>query len=523
MKKIIAPTILEGSIGAIASKSHAHRLLICAALSGHGVSGAAQTEIYCRTSSEDIDATVDCLRAMGAEISKEISKDGEFYLVRPVGVPASSEVHESLKSHADPPGPSPRSVNGNCPPVIINCKESGSTYRFLVPVAAALGLDAEFVLEGRLPERPMEPLWEVLETHGISISGKGSSRVRIKGQLNGGEFILPGTVSSQFISGLLFALPLLRDDSRLTITGSLESESYIKITIEALKAFGINVRATSISVPGRQQYESPGTITVEGDWSNAAFWLAAGAAGGREITCTGLNPESVQGDRAIVEILRTFGGKVEIEADKVTVLRRSDRFCEAQSKDASSVGMESLPESESGSESESESESECETVPEPESNFEFELDYKPDPRLLAQLKGIEIDVRDIPDLVPALAVVACAAEGPTKIINAGRLRLKESDRLFTVWETLKTLGADIVQEGDSLIINGSKRLKGGRVDSHGDHRIAMMAAIASVISEGDITIENAEAVRKSYPGFFEDFGLLSSRNPDTHSHNYRRV
>ncbi len=412
MKVTVSPSLLSGVIEAIPSKSHAHRLLICAALSDN------KTDIACRTSSDDIKATCDCLCSLGATITKE--KD--FFLVTPLSASAQSAV--------------------------LDCHESGSTYRFMAPVVAALGVNTEFVLQGRLGKRPMQPLWDALESHGVSVKGKDTERVCLSGKLRGGEFYIPGNVSSQFISGLIFALPLLDSDSVIYITGDLESKSYIDITLSAVRAFGIqiNFAGRTITIPKGQKYISPRCVPVEGDWSNAAFWLCAAAAGKQSVTCAGLNPRSEQGDRAICNILRDFGAEVTIEENRVTARA-------------------------------------------------------------AALFGTEVDARDIPDLIPAIAVLACSAPGTTVIKNAGRLRLKESDRLFTILDTLKKLGANISESENTLMIKGS-RLAGGYVDSHNDHRIAMMASIASVISDGSITITKAEAVGKSYPGFFDDFKML---------------
>lgn len=415
MTVTVAPAVLGGCVDAIPSKSFAHRLLICAALSER------ETQIACHGDSSDIDATRRCLNALGSDITFE---DGTLS-VAPLAERKPSSV--------------------------LDCGESGSTYRFLVPVVAALGRDTEFILHGRLSARPMSPLWDALEQHGVSVAGHGSERVRISGQLHGGTFTIPGNISSQFISGLILALPLLAEDSTIQISGKLESESYLKITLAAVNAFGIRTSflGNTITIPGGQRYVSPQHIAVEGDWSNAAVWLCAAAACGTTITCNGLNPASVQGDRAVCDLLTAFGADLTVTENSVTV--------------------------------------------------------RP-----AYLSGTEIDASDIPDLVPVLAVLACAACGTTTIYNAGRLRLKESDRLLTVSGTLRRLGANISETEDGLCITGH-RLSGGRVDSCNDHRIVMMAAIASILADGDITITNAEAIEKSYPGFFTDFSRLGGR------------
>ncbi|MDR0313943.1 MAG: 3-phosphoshikimate 1-carboxyvinyltransferase, partial [Treponema sp.] len=252
---------------------------------------------------------------------------------------------------------------------------------------------------------------------------------------------------------------LLEGDSLIRITEVLESRPYVDMTLEALRLFGIKVEemkqniltahcslltAPSFRIPGSQTYISPKNVQAEGDWSNAAFWLSAGAIGAGSISCTGLNPQSRQGDKAIAALLARFGATVSYEHDNVTV----------------SPGA---------------------------------------------LRGIEIDAGNTPDLVPVLAAVASVAEGETVIRNAGRLRIKESDRLRTVAVCLSSLGADIAETEDGLIIHGKKTLCGGETESFGDHRIAMTAAVLSAACTGQVVINNAEAVRKSYPSFFEDF------------------
>jgi 3-phosphoshikimate 1-carboxyvinyltransferase len=413
MKVTVRPSALTGTVRAIPSKSFAHRQLICAALAER------ETKICCRVISEDISATMRCLKALGASI---VFKDG-IISVTPVTSP----------------------IRG----AVLDCGESGSTYRFLAPVAAAFGAEPTFLLRGRLAERPMVPLWEALERGGMTIEGKGSERVSFSGRLTAGEFEIPGDVSSQFISGLLMGLPLLEKDSSIKIAGPVESGGYIEMTLDVLDTFSLKTQEKegSIEIPGTGRYISPGSIATEGDWSNSAFWLCGAASCGRSLTCGNLNTNSCQGDRAITRVLVEMGAEVVCEENTVRV--------------------------NSGT-----------------------------------LKPARIDASDIPDLVPPIALMACAAEGETEIFNAGRLRLKESDRLYTVADTLRRLGAEIYEESSSLRIIGGKPLAGGEVNSHGDHRIAMMAALASVISLNDIVISGAESVAKSYPGFFEDLAAL---------------
>ena len=388
---------LHGSIPAIASKSMAHRLLICAALSKD------PSQIRCETLSDDISATAFCLQALGCELTYT----GGIFYASPATAPKRATV---------------------------DCGESGSTLRFLLPVIAALGVNCRLDLHGRLPARPLSPLYGELVRHGAKISPEGSNPLLVSGKLRGGTYTLRADVSSQFISGLLFALPLCEEDSKIILTGKRESQSYIEITLSALKAYGIKITVTpdGYAVQGKQKYRSPGALTVEGDWSNSAFWLSA-AALGAPLTVTGLDPESLQGDRKVVAALSSL--------------------------------------------------------------------TKEGPRAM-------IDAQDIPDLVPILSVVAAAQKKTTVIYNAGRLRIKESDRIASTAALLRAIGASVAETEDGLRIKGDPTaLHPGKVNSANDHRIAMAAAIASVVC-GDVEIDGAEAVKKSYPAFFEDFRKL---------------
>lgn len=416
MNVTVRPAELHGEIKAVASKSFAHRLLILSALSDKS------TVIRCPESSEDIEATVRCLTALGAKIAR---------------IPEGFSVIPADRT-AVPGGR------------VLDCGESGSTLRFLLPVACALKADAVFEGRGRLPQRPVGPLLTALAEHGCTLSSGEGLPLRCVGQLTGGTFSVPANISSQFVSGLLLALPLLPEKSLLKLTGDIESKNYIEMTLSAMRIFGaeIGFSPDSMAVEGGGEYRSPGTVEVEGDWSNAAFWLCAGAMGSSGIRCLGLDPDSAQGDKAVLGILKAFGA--EVSADKSGVCVKGN-----------------------------------------------------------ELRGTVIDAKDIPDLVPVLAAVASVAKGKTRIINAARLRIKESDRLKAVAETLSALGAVISETGDGLVVTGQGGLKGGAVDSFGDHRIAMTAAVASAVCSGPVTIGHAESVRKSYPGFFTDFGSLN--------------
>jgi len=373
MDVLIEPKKLNGRVQAIQSKSHAHRAMICAALAGR------RNVVQLVRPSEDLLATE---QAVG--------------------------IFEGAGT--------------------ADCRESGTTLRLLVPPAAALGIEATFTGEGRLPRRPMEPLLGILEQHGARFSSD-TLPFTLSGALKSGRYAVPGDISSQYVSGLLLALPLLAGDSELVLTTALESAGYVDMTIECQRQFGIEIGQTACGwrIPGNQAYSAPGSFKVEGDWSNAAFWLVATALGSR-VDVPGLSDTSLQRDRLIRAIIE-----------------RGEK---------------------------------------------------------------DIDVRDIPDLVPVLAVLAAGNEGKTVIRNGGRLRLKESDRIASVSAMIKNLGGTIDSLGDDIAITGHGRLAGGSVDSAGDHRIAMAAAIAATICTAPVRINGAQAVSKSYPDFFAHYAQL---------------
>lgn len=275
MNLTIHPGLLKGSIQAIPSKSQAHRLLICAAFADK------QTTLICPQTNQDIEATAACLRALGAAIDR--TTDG--YVVDPI-----REIPEKAT---------------------LCCNESGSTLRFILPVAAALGVETIFEMKGRLPERPLSPLWEELQRMGCKLSRPCHDQILCRGKLRAGEFIIDGGVSSQFITGLLFALSLIPGNSRLTITGKQESAPYIAMTRQALELFGVSTEDNSISYS--LPFRSPGRISVEGDWSNGAFFLAAKTLGS-DLEITGLDPDSRQGDKTIAQILTESETTMQIDA-----------------------------------------------------------------------------------------------------------------------------------------------------------------------------------------------------------------
>ena len=409
MNTVLPAGALTGTVKIPASKSQAHRLLICAAL------GDAPVTLLCDGLSKDIIATARCLQALGAKVETE---DDRILRLTP--------------GRADAPCTLP-------------CGESGSTLRFLLPVAAALGATATFHMEGRLPQRPLAPLDEELVRHGVTLKRSGDT-LTVSGRLQSGDYTLPGNVSSQYISGLLMALPLLCGDSTLTVTEPVESAGYIAMTEDALRLSGIQFQKDGCvyRIPGGQTAHLPAELAVEGDWSNAAFFLCAGALSETGVTVTGLNTASSQGDRAIVDLLRQFGAKVTEHSNSVTVSA-------------------------------------------------------------APLHGITVDAAAIPDLIPIVSVVAACAAGETKIVNAARLRLKESDRLTTTANMLRALGGEAEELPDGLRLCGSA-LTGGTVDACNDHRIAMAAAVAASLCP--VTVLGSECVQKSYPRFWEDYASV---------------
>lgn len=416
MEMRCTPAILSGKIRAISSKSHAHRVLICSALCNE------PTKVYCNVLSKDISATIECLKSMGAKISV----NGDEILVTP----------NEFNRKAD-----------------IDCGESGSTLRFLLPLVSALGIDTTVSGHGRLPERPLSPLKEEMEKKGVTFETGSKYPLHLTGTLKSGEYELKGNVSSQFISGLLFALPLLNGDSKIHLIPPVESKSYIDITVDTLRDFGIEIEETENTyiIKGNQKYISPKEITIDGDWSNASFFLCAGAVSKDGITVTGLDINSTQGDRKILDVLKRMGADIVINGTEITVKKN-------------------------------------------------------------KLMGTMVNGADIPDAVPVISVLgAMCDKGVTHIVNASRLRLKESDRIATTESMLSKVGAAVSETDDGLVIWSENELIGGRVDGANDHRIVMSAAVISSLCALPVDIVGAEAVEKSYPHFFEDFNSLGGK------------
>ena len=415
MKVTVAPSAVSGAVHAVPSKSHAHRLLIAAALAD------APCKVVCPAVSRDTEATAACLAALGADVKRT----AYGYDVTPV---------TEAPGHAR-----------------LNCGESGSTLRFLLPVACALGVKASFDGEGRLPSRPLGELTAALKRGGAVFSAD-SLPLTTGGRLCGSEFSVDASVSSQYVSGMLFALACTGRECTLATTGNAVSKGYTEMTLNALAAFGKTVTADGgiYRIPAGS-LRSPGEVRAEGDWSSAAFMLAAGALAG-DVTVTGLDPRSAQRDKRIADILAEMGAEVSFPA--------GDR-CRVKA---------------------------------------------------APLRAVRVDVDDIPDLAPVLSVIMAAAEGESVMTGVARLRDKESDRLAAIVHHLSAMGIDAEIRGNSLLIRGGK-IKNFAASGFGDHRMVMSAAVAGLLAGGEVT--DAEAAAKSYPAFFRDLKLIGGKTHET--------
>ena len=425
MKIKIKPSTLNGKIEIPPSKSYSHRAVIAAALAES--KDNRKSKIDNLKFSVDITTTTDIMENWGAKINREES---------------------SLE------------IVGNSGKVVprdkyVQCNESGSTIRFLIPIGITNENELIFDGKGKLVDRPLDSYYRIFDEQEIFYKNEnGKLPLEVKGKLKAGNYEIDGNISSQFITGLLYALPLLDGDSKLIINKNLESKGYIDLTMEILKLAGIKIKNNdykSFEIKGNQKYK-PFDYTVEGDYSQVAFWIVAGiisANRDNEIKCLHVNKNSLQGDREIIEIVERMGAKLEI--------------------------------------------------------FDDYLIVKP-----SKTKGTVIDISQCPDIAPILTVLGALSEGETRIINGERLRIKESDRITSIKTELNKLGANVSEEGDSLIIQGVERFNGGvTVNAWNDHRIAMSLAIASSRCEKEIVLEEAESVRKSYPHFWDDFVKMS--------------
>lgn len=416
---------LSGIVQIPPSKSAAHRAILCAALAA-GRSVLAPIEL-----SNDMKATLNAITALGARYTLS---DGTLAI-------------DGIRQSAAPP------EAASVDPVEVNCIESGSTLRFIIPIACALGIHGRFIGQGTLVSRPIGLYNTLLPQAGVECVSDGGLPLVCKGQLRAGTYEMPGNISSQFITGMLMALPLCKGDSRIVLTTPLQSSAYVDMTVSCMADFGVKVTAAEDGwhIPGGQRYAAR-DYTVEGDWSQAGFFLAAGALGrGQEkLTLRGLRMDSVQGDRAAVELFRGFGADIDVTEGDISV--RGSR-----------------------------------------------------------LKAQHINAGQIPDLVPCLALCAALCEGTTVIDHAERLRIKESDRLTSTAAMINSLGGRAEATDDGLIIHGVKRFTGGQVDGFRDHRIVMAAAIGALCADGEVTITTPHSVNKSYPSFFEVYNSLGGK------------
>ncbi|WP_148321314.1 3-phosphoshikimate 1-carboxyvinyltransferase [Paraclostridium bifermentans] len=415
----IYPSKLKGEVKIPPSKSMAHRAIICAALSD-GLCIIENIDY-----SDDIIATIDAMNSLGAKIVKH--KD----YIEVIGAYGSDEKPQETR--------------------IIDCNESGSTLRFLVPISLLFKGSSKFIGRGNLGKRPLTTYYNIFERQGIEYSyEEGNLNLVINGELNPGTFEVEGNVSSQFITGLLFTLPLLKEDSKIIITTEMESKGYIDLTLRAMSDFGveiINNNYREFIIKGNQKYNAR-NYRVEGDYSQAAFFLCADSLG-NDVLCKDLDLNSLQGDKEVIDILERMN--VVFNANDIGVKGTTN----------------------------------------------------------GELASTVIDGSQCPDIIPVLTSVAALTKGTTEIINAGRLRIKECDRLAAVTSELNKLGAKIIEKEDGLVVTGVEKLQGGvEVWSHKDHRIAMTLAIASTRCEEPIVIKDYECIAKSYPKFFEDFKAL---------------
>ncbi|MFT8312858.1 MAG: 3-phosphoshikimate 1-carboxyvinyltransferase [Clostridium sp.] len=415
----ITPSKLKGKVTIPPSKSLSHRGIIAAGLSkGKSV---VENVMF----SEDILTTCNAMEALGVTIEKKEEENNIYTLI----INGSTEL-KLLKKEID-------------------CSESGSSLRFFIPICLAEENDVVFTGRGKLVSRPLNQYYEIFDKQGIKYSNEnGKLPLKVQGKIQSGEFTIDGDVSSQFITGLMFTLPVLQGDSKITINKKLESKGYLDLTMDVLNRFSVEVINNDYKeflIKGNQEYKSR-DYRVEGDFSQAAFWLVAGMIGG-EIDCLDLNPDSKQGDKEVLDIIKRMNGTLNITSDKI--------YAETTN-----------------------------TV------------------------STVIDASQCPDIIPVLAVLAAVSEGTTEVINAGRLRIKESDRLTAITTELNKLGADLEEKEDGLIIRGKKELTGGEVDSWNDHRIAMALAVASIRCKDEVTIKDSGCVKKSYPTFWEDFKKL---------------
>ncbi len=414
----VTPRSLKGEVNIPPSKSISHRAIISASLS-NGTSKISNVAF-----SDDIVATLEAMKSLGVEVVS-IDKDTEH---------TSTVVIKGTDNL--------KLINNT-----IDCVESGSTIRFLMPLVTLPGEEVTVTGRGRLVERPMDTYYKMFDKQGIKYkTTDGNLPVTIEGKLEPGTFEMRGDISSQFITGLLFTLPLLYGDSNIVVTTELESKGYVDLTLEMLNKFDIEIENKDykeFTIKGNQKYNAH-DYKVEGDYSQVAFWIVGGLLNG-EIKCNNIDLDSLQGDKVVLDIVEEMNGDIEVKDDYV-IARKSET------------------------------------------------------------KGAIIDASECPDIIPVLSVLASVSKGTTRVINGKRLRIKESDRLNSTATIINMMGGNVEELEDGLIIKGVDKLKGGvTIDSYGDHRIAMALGIASSICEEPIVITNSHVVSKSYPNFWEDF------------------
>lgn len=402
---------LKGDVVIPPSKSLSHRAIIAAGLA----EGTCKVDNIIQ--SQDIIATTRCMSQLGATYEK---------------------LDDSLI------------VKGTAYPITVNekefdCHESGSTLRFMIPIGMLGNDKISFTGQGKLTTRPLDPFFNIFKEQQIPYSHNGELPLEVEGSIKPGQFEIPGDISSQFITGLMYTLPLLDGDSEIIITSNLESKGYLDLTMDVLKSFGIQIINEDYErfiIKGNQTFKAI-DYRVEGDFSQVAFWIVAGLING-DLSCLDMNPNSSQGDKEVIEIVERMLGSIEVKSDRILVKK-------------------------------------------------------------SETQATIIDGSQCPDIIPVLTVLAAVTSGETHVINAKRLRIKECDRLNAIATELNALGADITELDDGLIIKGVSKLRGGKVKGWNDHRIVMSLAVASLVCEEEVYIEGCHAINKSYPHFFEQF------------------
>lgn len=423
-----------GTVAAPPSKSFAHRFLIAAALK------KGRTVIKNIGSSADVMRTCDCLTALGAKITIENGNAEVYGIENPVEEVVSGSAEVVLNAGE---------AALNEEKIFLKAGESGSTLRFLMPVVAALGKDAKFVCEKSLLSRPMEELVSVLESRGAKIE-KLADGYSVSGKIRSGEYVLSGEVSSQYASGLAFALPLLSGESSIVFTGELVSKSYFDMTCSVLSLADIEYKKEGYKsiIEGKCDYNLPDEVVCDGDFSASAYLLCLGAVYG-DVTVTGIKKDG-QGDEEIVGILKKIGAEVVTGENRVRVKKR-------------------------------------------------------------EINPAEIDCSSVPDLVPALCAVLCYADGKSVLKGVSRLKFKESDRVKACVEMCGKLGVIVELSGDNLIIFGGNPKGGAALNGYGDHRMVMAGVIAAAGLKEACRITDAEKVDKSYPDFFGAVACLGGK------------